>query len=67
LEKFKLALAHKCLLSSNLEKRLYGINTVTTLINMAQRRDENKAKETTSSVGYRYLSTQILPFYYLIN
>lgn len=51
LEKFKLALAHKCLLTSNLEKRLYGINTVTALINMAQRRDENKAKGPTA---YRY-------------
>lgn len=47
LEKFKLALAHKCLHSSNLEKRLFGINTVTTLINEAQRKDENKAKATT--------------------
>lgn len=47
LEQFKLALAHKCLHSSNLEKRLFGINTVTTLINEAQRKDENKAKATT--------------------
>lgn len=52
LEKFKLALAHKCLHSSNLEKRLFGINTVTTLINEAQRKDENKAKAATYTSHY---------------
>jgi hypothetical protein len=48
LEKFKLVLAYKCLNSSNLEKRLYGINTLTSLINEAQRKDENKAKAATT-------------------
>lgn len=64
LEKFKLALAMKCLLSSNLEKRLYGINTVTTLINMAQRRDENKAK---GPSNYKYFCCQISLIFILIH
>jgi hypothetical protein len=60
LEKFKLALAHKCLHSSNLEKRLFGINTVTTLINEAQRKDENKAKAATYTYKSSFTASEIL-------
>ena len=39
LEKFKLALANKCLQSTNLAKRLYGLNTINKLIEMANRKE----------------------------
>jgi len=57
LEKFKLALANKCLQSSNLAKRLYGLNTINKLIEMAGRKDtEDRHKCLGMDMTYDYLS-----------
>ena len=62
LEKFKLALANKCLQSSNLAKRLYGLNTINKLIEMAGRKDtEDRHKSLGMDMTYDYFPQSTFP------
>lgn len=61
LEKFKLALANKCLQSTNLPKRLHGLASINKLIEMALRKEvEDRQKGVEASYVSRSLSVLYL-------